>query len=892
MANLDEMIALLKANESAKALRAAREYYNQDTSSDKDKAVAIARAAALLYRDFLTDPILEFAAHTSEVIPEPAGSIIRKGLERLTAQAADWAVRLENVRNERLARDLREFIRQGKQKEAFEHVDQLFEIAKEKKQSLRKRAAFIGSVVGSVLSREAEGKKLAGTIISRHEKLGITPEDAQELETARLRQRDELMAANLDNLENQWKKELKEAQVEIINAMPSKNKMGDPDDDDLRTVTDLFRCILRVPLHLKKLDYFVDATLILVDFCPRETAAIAKQSGVEGRSYDELGFRAKKAVGLAFLELGERQAMTAAYLKWVDASKDSPHLSYMIELMGAFRNNIFAAPLLEFYRDRTYKNLHNDALMALSNLTTRSVAELFLTELDKLLRSAKTLDPSIIRNALVFIDALGRMVRSPRSEVETQKFILHGITVVIPQNENRLALPAVRNVLIPKSAMLTETDRDWVVLTLVEALFIPQQRTSFEKSPEKKSDILGNRSGIVKLLERLSESAEDSICRIMEPKARRYSAAFLAAAEVLQKVKCRESLEILELMSETMIEVDEDRLQEHQREEYFDSTTETYKPITKDMIMAVIVYAVAELGGPHAKPILKKILSAYRKKELILNGGETLEQLSRYLGTEFSYDAKDESVDEESSSSQENILSSPLAAQPVRAERKTSRLSNDEIAAHIKTLGGLYFFSKSKKIADKVQALAVLAQHTPQDALDAVFSQLYEKEPMIHSAAISTVAAYANAHRGEFTGKETLMRCLDGLESNKERFREGCRMALKNMTGKAVREEIHKFGQLTDNGSVRIQVQEILGTFLDSAPAAEYVEEEPNDTESQSAGTADRGSASSSKIGVAQTRSSKSAFELKREYFAARQAWLAGGKKGPEPKAPPGYGKG
>lgn len=889
MAQLDEMVALLEAGESSKALRAARDFYNQNPESDKDKAVAIARAAAKLYRDFVTEPILEFSAHTSEIIPEPAGSIIRKGLERLTSQGADWVVRLENVRNERLARDLREYIRQGKQKEAAANVVELYEIARKKNASLRKRSSFIGSVIGSVLSREAEGKKLAGTILSHADRFGITPEDAQELETARLHQRGQLMAANLENLENQWKKELKEAQVEIINMMPPKNKLGDPDDEDLKTVTDLFRSILRVAMHQKMPDYFVDATLILVDFCPRETAAIAKQSGIEGRSYDEIGFRAKKAAGLAFLDLGDCKRLTNAYLTWVRSQDDSPHLAYIIELMGAFRNNAFAAPLLSYYRNRSFKAYHSDALMAMSNLTTVDVAELFLDELDKLLRSSRTVDPAIIRSALVFIDSLGRMVRSPRSDDSTKKVILHRLTEIIPQNENRLALPAVRDVLLAKPKLLSAEDQDWIVHTLVESLFIPQQRSSLDKVPEKKADILGNRSGIVKLLDKLSETAEEPICRAFEQKASRFSAAFLASAEVLQKVKCRKSLEVLDQMIETMIELDEDRIQEHQQEEYFDSATETYKKISKDMILAALVYAVAELGGPHSKPVLKKVLSAYRRKELMLTGNETLETLSRYLGTEFSYEEADESVDEEDSS-RLSRHATPFAEEPEQAPKKVSRLSAEDVQAHIKTLGSMYLFSKSKKIADKVQALAVLAQHTPIAAMDAVFSQLNEKEPMIHSAAISAVASYANSHKGELVGKETVMRCLEGLESNKERFQEGCRNALKSMTGKAVREEIQKFGQLTSNGSVRIQIQEVLGTFIESAAAAEI---EPDEDQGADYGERDSSVSSSQRTSQSSSRTSKegkSMLELKREYFAARQAWLAGGKKGPEPKAPSGYG--
>lgn len=885
MAPLDDMVALLEAGDSTKALRAAREFYNQDPGSDKDKAVAIARVAARLYRDFLTEPILEFSAHTVDIIPEPAGSIIRKGLERLTGQAKEWSDRLESVRDERIARDLREFIRQGKQKEALENVMMMLEIAKEKQSSLRKRCAFIGSVVGSVLSREAEGKKVAAYILGRPERFGITPEDADELEKARLRQRDELMAANLDNLENQWKKELKEAQVEIINMMPPKNKLGDPDDDDLKSVTDLFRCILRVAMHKQKPDYFVDATLILVDFCPRETSAIAKQSGIEGRSYDELGFRAKKAAGLAFLELGECRRLTNAYLRWVVTQKESPHLNYIIEQMGAFRNDVFAAPLLEFYRDRSFKTFHDDALMALSNLTTKPVAELFLEELDKLLRNNRSMDAAVVRNAQVFIESLGRIVRSPRSEEATQKHIVHRITQIIPQTENRLSLPAVRNVLIPKPALLSTEDKDWVVSTLVEALFIPQQKTALETTQEKKSDILGNRTSLVKLLERLSETAEDSICRAFEQKASRYSAAFLAGAEVLRNVKCRESLEVLDQMIATMMDLDEDRLQEHQREQYFDSATETYKPITKDMIMAALVYAVADLGGPHSKPILKRVLVAYRRKELILKGNETLETLSRYLGTEFSFDADDEAIDEDDAARRE-ASKSHHQLEPVRVERKITKLTPDEVDAHIKTLGGMYLFSKAKKIADKVGALAALAQHTPPQAIDAVFSQLNEKEHMIHSAAISAVASYANSHKGELTGRETLMRCLEGLESNKEQFKEGCKQALKSMTGKSVREEIHKFGQLTSNGSVRIQIQEILGSFIESAPAAEIEQE---DDENNQPGVMQRTTQSSSSMSTPKKTASKSALELKREYFAARQAWLAGGKKGPEPKAPPGF---
>ncbi|MDX1973242.1 MAG: hypothetical protein SFY68_11990 [Candidatus Sumerlaeia bacterium] len=889
MAHLDDMVQSLEQGDSAKALRFARQFYTEDQSSDKDKAVAIARAAAKLYREFLNEPVVEFSNHTVEIIPEPAGSIIRKGLERLFVQSNTWEEKLDALRDERLCRDLREYIRSGKQREALDTVQELLQIAKENNASLRKRSSFIGSVIGSVLSREPDGKKLAAQIASRAEKLGITPEDAAALESARQTQRDELMAANLENLENQWLTQLKGAQVEILNTMPPKNQLDEPDNDTIRAVSDLFRAILRTPLKAGKSHYFVEATQLLVDFCPRETSDTAKQSGVEARSYDSIGYKAKKAVGLAFLELGESTRLTNAFLKWAREQKQSPHFALVIELMGAFRNNCFSDSLLEIYRDRNYKPFHNDVLASLSNLTTQPVAELLLDELNQLLRNTRTIDPSVVRQATVFIESLGRMIRSPRTTEATQKVILQRLPQIIPQNENRLSLPAIRMVLIPKVDLLPTETRDWLVHSLVDNLFVPQQITAMEKSPEKKGDPAGHRSGIVKLLERLVDTAEDPLCRAFDARSNKYSAAFIAGSQVLMKIKCKQSLFVLEHMISSTMELDEGRLMDHQKELYYDSASDKWKPVTKDMVLGALVYAVGDLGGPHSKPILKRVMQAYRRRELVLKGNETLEMLSRYLGTEFSYEEEEE-VQEDAVPDSLHEAPGLNVHSPSAPKLRSAPLPQAELEALVKKLTAYYLFSKTKKISEKVSALAQLAQHTPASALEVVMNQFLESDPLIHSAAVTAVASYANLNRGEALGKEALMRCLEGLENSKERYRLGCKEALKAMTGREVREQIQRYGSSTSSGSVRLLVQEVLGAFVDSpgrqTTQSEDLEDEDQDERHSSSSTPKRSQSGSSN--TPPKKSAQNLLEAKREYFAARQAWLAGGKKGPEPKPPKG----
>jgi len=862
MSSFDKITELLIQNKASDALKIARNSASEYAGKENEHGLAVAKAAAAAYRLFVHQPVGEFVKHAPDVLPEGSAKIVEKGFSRLFDNSKKWMVRVEHVREERLARDLMDYVRGSNGKAAINTVARIIAYSKNTEEALNKRASYIGSVVGSVLSREKEAEKVVQFVKANPEKIGITAEQAEIMEDSRQKRRASISKAGLDNLETQWYQTIKTVQTDILNEFPTKNKLGEPEEEDLKKIGDIFRDIFRSALIKNDPELFIDASIILLDFCPHETSMAAKQSGIEGRGYDEMGYTGKKTAGLCFMELGESDLLSKAYADWGKSQLEGKYGDPIIEMMGAFRNEVFAPILLDVYGDKKHKSLQNDVLEALSNLTSPHVAQFFLKELQKTIKSQRAIDAKIVRESKRYITGLGKIAKSPRTDEKTRSAILTNTIKIIPRNSTQLTLAAISDVLAAKPSHLDEDSTQWVVSALVDTIWIPQQSSGLDQKPDPKAGALGKRYPYVKALNKFTKSAGDFIVEEMKDKASRYSPAFIAAAEVLQNIKSDYSATMLKKMIDTSIHFDERQLVEHQMEKYYDDAEEEYRPITQDLILEALCSALLEVDEEAGKQKLQDVLNAMKSNILELRGNKIMEMITNKLGVS----ALDKKSD---------------APSPTRTQEPKVSIDPAEVKELIKKLRARYFMAGKKKVSEKVTALARLGEVAPPQALDAVMEQLHEKDAMIQSAAAQTIAGYMNPNQHETIRQDVLFQCLQGLLSNSETYQSGCKAALKamNPNRRDIRPEIVKFGHSVNNGSVRLAIQEILGgTFLEneSSSVAKPVmgdSEAPDDNDENAEPAAPSG---------------LQKMQMKQEYFAARKAWINGGKKGPEPKKPEG----
>jgi HEAT repeat protein len=859
----------LRRGDARTALLYAGQWAEASELGPRETAIEIARSAGGIYRDFVTEPVHDFARHAADGLPEEIASTVEKALNRLIRMTEEWSERLVQARDERLARELRDLLREKNFEASLTRIRLLATPPGSDLEEQVRRARYIGQVIGTCVNHPREGEQLIAQVGRAPEKVGLNSALVAEMKKAREERQRDMMAANLANLENQWIVVLKNTQVEILNLLPDKNKLGEPDEDDMRTVGDLFRSVLRVPLARKDPDLFLDATLVLVDFAPRAISNSARSSGVEMRSHGSLGVRAKLAVARTFMEIGKSEAFTKPYRQWADKQLESPYASQIVELMGELRTESYEPFFLELWRRREGKVLRPTLASALGNLASPDAAAMLLEDLKERM-SVKVIEPQTVAEGRRLLEALGRILRSQRTTEDLRQIIVTRTVDTIPESDPALVLSAVTEIVGAKPEALHPKHREWAIRGLVAALFLPDQSTPMHTGPERQSSILGSRQPIVAALRRVGKTDPDVLIREIEKRSMTVNGGMIGAAEVLEQLGDERAAHVLEKLLLNALMLDEKKRSEYQKETYWDAAEQVRKPLTADMISAPLVHALGTLGGSHAEKVLREILERIRSGRIQSPGEDTLTTLAKFVGIRTRHLAHAE-AEEDSGLRDSKVLGLPgLAHQIVE-------LDPQEVRQLIKTLSSSYMFSgASKRVAAKVTALNRLAQITPVEALDATLKCLSDKDAIVRSAAITTVAEFGSPDKPAYQIEQVLEETLKRLDQKDADVRATALAVLREMGPRRpeVRRRILDFAKLSDSTDLRMRLKEV----LEGRSGKGDIDFVPHEKQP--------GTGSSEEIETANAAISK--LDKKREYLEARRMWIQGGKRGDPPPMPPG----
>jgi gas vesicle protein len=256
----------LRRGDARTALLYAGQWAEESDLGPRETAIEIAKCAAAIYRDFVTEPVHEFARQAPDALPEQIADTVSKALNRLIRMTEEWTERMEKVREERLARELRDLLRQKQMEAALDRMQLLAKAAGNDVEQQLKRANYIGQVIATCVNHPREGEHLIN-LAGAPERLGLNSAMVAEMKKSREERQRDMMSANLANIENQWVVALKGAQVEIMNLLPDKNKLGEPDENDLRTTGDLFRSCAARAVGGQDTDLFNDCDTVAGGFC-------------------------------------------------------------------------------------------------------------------------------------------------------------------------------------------------------------------------------------------------------------------------------------------------------------------------------------------------------------------------------------------------------------------------------------------------------------------------------------------------------------------------------------------------------------------------------------------------------------------------------------------------
>ncbi len=881
----------LRSEDVRSALAAAHRWAKASKDPAKETAIEIAKTVGTVYRDLVTESVHQFVESVETALPPEMASIVSKAVGRLINMTNEWEDRLRACYEERLARELRDFVREKEWQSALANIRQLcvvseHEAKSDAKAAVRRRALYVGNVLGTCLNHPKEADHVIGMLSKEAELYGLEPSMIPEMLEARKNRHAQMMSGSLDNLENQWSSILNGTHVEMINRMPGKNKMNDPEESDLRDVGDLFRTILRIPLWRKRPEMLTDATLLLVDFVPKELGIAAKSSGIEGRSYAQIGFCAKKTVALVFMEIGNNSVFAKQYLKWANDRLEAPEFSAIVDLMGAMRSDKFAPFFMHLWNSKNHKHLRPELLIALSNLASPESAHVLLEELSAKLSTnmftKRTVDAKGVREAQRVLNAIGRVVRSPRTPDVLRDQIILRVHEMVPRDHLKIAQSAVMDVFAARPQALSKETRQWAISILIDALWVQDQSTMMHKGGERQSNILGDRHALAVALKSLGKADFDHLRADLEIQASRYSGAFMAVADILQEIGDPRCLPVLDRMAMTTLMFDVGSQSSYQKETYWDSTTQERKPLNRDQILAPIIFAIGTIGGEAGYRSLKKIHTTMQDRAIQLPGNESLTFLARFL-KELDAFKPIERADGPTP------LAEPPAPGQSRAQQQMAaalpKADPAEVKSLIKAITGSYFLRAASTRAQAIiKAQIRLAQITPPEALPAIFKNLNDKDPMVSSAATTTLIEYGSPGKPAPLVQQVLANIKRGLESRDISERRRCLKVLQEMGPNRpdIRPQVVEMSKTVSVSEMQVELKRLLGhSVYDGAGAPMPAVDSPSPGSGVNA-TPNSGEAPKPAMVY------KTELDLKREYMQARKEWIANGKKGNPPAPPPG----
>ena len=880
----------LRQGEIAHAIEIAHQWAQSLISQgmQPDQAgIEIARAAAGIYRELVTEPVHQFLESAAASLPPGVGSIVERALKRLMDMVYAWEQRLELVYRERLARELRDFTRARNVPAAVQNIRILCASGRSN-EDFQRLAQYCGNVLGTCDNHPHEVDEVLKALDRNPELIGLNHQLVEEMARARAKRLEMMMKSRIETREIEWVRALTDTVVEIKNQLPSANRMDEPDEALLRDVGDLFRSILRIPLWRGQPEKWIDAILLLVEYVPKELAQAAAQSGIEQRAYMTLGYTAKKAVLLTFGELGKLDALTGQLGLLAQSLTETPYLKFAVELMGAMRSPAFYPFLVACLEQKKFAAIQGELIDALGNLGNADARNLLLGALGDTL-SARVIDPPRVRHAQRIFSALGKLSKSPRLTLAERTDLIRRALKALPKDQSRLLLSAALQFFSYNPGPLPPDLKAWAVGALSSALWLPDDAPDWAQGGERQSSILGFRQPIVEALKVLAPEAPAPFIEIADAQSMRYGSAFAAIAEICEKTKLEQSLPILERMLLNALLFDDSDRNKYQKEQYWDAAAQQKVDLGKEKVVAPIVYAIGTIGGQDALRILMNFDDQVKSGRMEIPGTETARHLDHFLR-------------ELSGGTAGAGLSGALGSGPSAALPPMDPARLDEL---VKALRGSYFLTGAeKRRMKKITAIGELSRHLPAEAVEPLIEQLNDKDSMVQGAARSALAEYMSRRnpppeRGKFLG-----RIINALGDPDPAIRQGAAGVIREIgpMHPDVQPVLMRQKDIATDKNVRMGIEAILRDPGSKRLAAGGPMAGMPGGVKQGAAQGMPGMSSGNLPGAAgapgaetpdaasDTAASKSIsiLELKRQYVLARQEWIRTGKKGPPPEPPPG----
>lgn len=805
-----------------------------------DPATAIDAVVEGLHQaldQFLARPVESFCQDMDLELPEALAQRIQDEIVPRLARTHEWIERLNAVTEERLGREMLAQAVKGDLKEAARIGCELLERSADEAH-LKAHCRMLAAALVELYTNRDRARKIIDLISHAGGKGAQAGPIIDEMYTAMAlaHQQTALQSNNQASVRQQI-----EAVLSLRPALPGPNEVGEPTSEQVETFRRELNAILCAGFHHRRSADFIDALMILHEYCPVDPLPDFKRNiaGAEERMFNRLGPMARLTSVRALASLGEGLVLVKAVLQLAEADRKGTRTEVLGAVMGGLRHEDFFAFLKTRLAKARTEREEEHVVDALGRIGGSHSVDLLLARLDKAVR--KIHDPAFERRAHGVMRALGRIGRARGLEVKQRlKIIDHVIESIGRTQDRHLAFHAANALFSVRLQELRPDQRGWAAARTVEALWA---------KPPGIAVALGYgltdwRAPMVVTLKRLGREVLPVVIETARNFASQLSGAMDSLSGVLAEIGDASAVPLLEVMARTVLLFGEDEVKNPLLDEkVMDAVSGQYADLNRDDLVHSILSALKEIGGEEGLAVILHVADEVQSGQLSAPGGQTAALL----------------VDVRIKQGSMAVSRTSMKEIPVDKKALKKALSEAK--------GGLF-----SKTPTRVAAIARLGTMKAMEAVPLLVKLLGEKELIYSSAAYTALSQYFRPLPIDADFSEI----LDAMLADPARLKG----AFLERFLEFIRRELPKrppYDRLIDRQiEAAVEDPQLAHCLRGAAVAPDITKSAGEDHATESGGEGP----------MASGDSTRTAMDQRREYMLARKAWVDGGKIG-QPPSPP-----
>jgi len=487
------------------------------------------------------------------------------------------------------------------------------------------------------------------------------------------------------------------------------------------------------------------------------------------------------------------------------------------------------------------------------------------------------------REAFTLISALGRVVRSI-TDVNHRSRIISQVIKILPKDDLEFPVRAVLNFFTGKQDGIDPNVLRWAAQVAVTALWSTDRP---ELARAGRSQPLGFRQPLIDLLGRLAPFTMGTINETAMKYAKLYSGAYLAMGELYAKNPDPSQVPVIKQMLFNTALHDDTKKSEYVKQTVFDSATESQQEMTKDQVIAALATALEKINTSESREALAEMFTQVESGQLPRPGPETSAVLMKAFMAEQRAKGKRTMATSRPNApaGQAATIEDELSLAESASEHIQPTHVTEEDLQLISDLEARYLMA-NKRRAKKVAAMNALAQRKITPAVKPIIAHLADSDIIIASAAQMALQDFATPPVARQTLDTYYDQMLDAIEhsDNAVKVKVGELLAKLNPAKSPAKEKIAaRMARADLPMAAKAILQKVTGSGGATEPGASPHKRETVVMDEEKLGVA---ASYMPKAGGDKAGEFVSDLDKKRAYMQARQEWIRGGKRGPEPKPP------